>query len=287
MRKLLKIEAVAPAGTDEEAAGKIDLWLNENAPQGWEESTGPDGRTVYRLFFDDFSPGRDLAAGMAALWPGLEVAVEEIEEEDWGAAWMEFFTPIEVGGVYEVLPPWLAGEARADKTPVIIEPKMAFGTGHHATTALCMEIFADWISQGKIAPGTRFLDVGTGSGILGISLCRYGCEGVGVDIDPQAVYCASENAALNKVSDAFSLAVGSVDCVEPDARFQVIAANILAGPLISMAGHVAARLAPGGLLVLSGILEEQAEKVAAAYMARGLCEPAVRISGEWAALAFG
>lgn len=287
MRKLLKIEAAAPAGADEELTGKIDLWLNENAPQGWEESAGPDGRAVYRLFFDDFPPGRALAAGMEALWPGLDVTVEEIEEEDWGAAWMEFFTPIEVGGVYEVLPPWLAKEARADKTPIIIEPKMAFGTGHHATTALCMEIFSDWIGQGKILPGTRFLDVGTGSGILGISLCRFGCAGIGVDIDPQAVYCAAENAALNKVEGAFSLAVGSVDCVDPDARFQVIAANILAGPLLSMAGHIVSRMAPDGMLVLSGILEEQAPKVAAAYMARGLGEPVARISGEWAALAWG
>ncbi len=285
MRTLLKIVAVLPADADADFLERFDLWLHENAPQGWEEASDPDGRTEFRIFFDDFPPGRALVSTMGEVWPGVSLTVEEIEEEDWGAAWMEFFTPIEVGGVYEVLPPWLASEASAGKTPILIEPKMAFGTGHHATTALCMEIFSDWIEKGRIAPGLRFLDVGTGSGILGISLCRFGCTGLGVDIDPQAVCCARENAVLNKVEDAFALVEGSVDAAGEE-RFGLVAANILAGPLTSMAGHIVARMAPGGLLVLSGILAEQAPKVAAAYQARGLAEPETRIKGEWAALAW-
>ncbi len=280
MRKLLKLELTVPEGGDREALG---LWLAECAPQGWEEFE-TNGGVLFRVFFDDFPPGRALVEDVARRWPEVGTAAEEIEEEDWGAAWMEFFNPIEVGGTYEILPPWLEESAGTERTTIIIEPKMAFGTGHHATTALCMEVFSDWIAEGGIAEGLRFLDLGTGSGILGISLCCFGCRGVGLDIDPQAVFCASENTARNKVSEAFPLAVGSLDSLRPGLRFDLIAANILAGPLIAMAGRMVSHLAEGGRMVLSGILTDQAGRVAEAYVSRGLGAPEVRESGEWAAL---
>lgn len=262
---------------------ELTAWLAPRLAQGWEELDTPEG-AIFRIHVDDNPAGRELADALSAAWPMLVIRREKIESEDWGAAWMAFFTPIDVGTVFEVLPPWLADQAHADRTPIVIEPKMAFGTGHHPTTALCLELFGELANALRITPGMRFLDLGTGSGILGIGLCRLGLSGVGLDIDPQAVFCAAENVRVNGVEKAMRTAVGSLDCLTPGERFQVVAANILAQPLTAMAPRLVKRLAPGGVLILSGILAEQAEGVAAAYTKTGLPEPGLRLSGEWAAL---
>jgi ribosomal protein L11 methyltransferase len=261
----------------------LTAWLAPRLPQGWEEIDTPEG-AIFRIHVDDNPAGRELADALCACWPHLTIRRETVESEDWGAAWMAFFTPIEVGGVFEVLPPWLAHEGQADRTPIVIEPKMAFGTGHHPTTALCLELFGELAGSGRIAPGMRFLDLGTGSGILGIGLCRLGLTGVGLDIDPQAVFCAAENVRANGVEASMRTAVGSLDCLARGERFQVVAANILAQPLTAMASRLASFVEPGGVLILSGILTEQAQTVAVAYQRTGLPEPALRQSGEWAAL---
>ncbi len=263
----------------------LTAWLSERLPQGWEEIDTPAG-ALFRIHLDDNPAGRDLADALSASWPDLDVRREHVPSEDWGAAWKAFFTPIEVGGVFEVLPPWLVQEHSADRTPIIIEPKMAFGTGHHPTTALCLELFGELFGKGRIRRGMRFLDLGTGSGILGIGLCRLGLSGIGLDIDPQAVFCAAENVRANAVEASMRTAVGSLDCLAGGERFAVVAANILAQPLTAMAPHLAERLEQGGVLILSGILTEQAPAVAEAYERAGLGEPAVRRSGEWAALAW-
>ncbi|WP_442877359.1 50S ribosomal protein L11 methyltransferase [Desulfolutivibrio sp.] len=264
---------------------ELTAWLAPRLAQGWEEMDTPEG-AIFRVHVDDNPVGRELADTLAAAWPQLAIRRESVASEDWGAAWKAFFTPIAVGEVFEVLPPWLVHEGHADRTPIIIEPKMAFGTGHHPTTALCLELFGEMSGTGRLAPGMRFLDLGTGSGILGIGLCRLGLSGIGLDIDPQAVFCAAENVQANGVASAMRTAAGSLDCLAPGERFDMVAANILAQPLAAMAPLLAARVAPGGALILSGILAEQADAVAAAYRRTGLPEPVVRLSGEWAALAW-
>jgi len=282
VRSLLRVDITVPEEGD--LTERLEAWLAERLAQGWEESTGIDGRTRFRVHLEDAPPGREFAAEAARDWPQAGVSQDVIEEEDWGAAWMDFFTPIEVGGVFEILPPWLADKDTEGRRPICIEPKMAFGTGHHATTALCLEAFADLSATGRIGPGHRFLDLGTGSGILGIGLCRLGLTGLGLDIDPQAVWCAAENVRRNNVENGMALAIGGAGCLKPSAVFDVVAANILAAPLMAMAPRLVRHLAPGGVLVLSGILVPQAAGVAAAYRAAGLPEPENRESGEWAAL---
>lgn len=283
MRKLLRVDITAPDQGD--LAERVEAWLSERTAQGWEETPVAGGAAVrFRVHLEDAPPARDFADEAVRDWPDLAVEVSSIEEEDWGAAWMAFFTPIEVGGVYEILPPWMEGKDTGDRKPILIEPKMAFGTGHHPTTALCLEAFADCAKAGRIGPGKRFLDLGTGSGILGIGLCKLGLTGVGLDIDPQAVWCAAENVRLNQVEAAMSLGVGGAGSLAEDAVFDIVAANILAAPLVAMAGRLVRHVAPGGVLVLSGILVEQAPDVAAAYRAAGLAEPETRLSGEWASL---
>lgn len=285
MRKLLRVDITVPGGG--ETAELLEAWLAGRAAQGWEEAVLDDGETVrFRVHMEDAPPARAFAEEVAADWPDLPREVSTLEEEDWGAAWMAFFTPIEVGGVYEILPPWMADHDTGGKKPILIEPKMAFGTGHHPTTALCLEAFAAAQTSGWLTPAMRFLDLGTGSGILGIGLCRLGLTGVGLDIDPQAVWCAADNLRLNGVEGSMSLAVGGVGSLAPDSRFEVVAANILAAPLMAMARLLVRHAAPGGLLVLSGLLETQADDVAAAYQAAGLGQPERRVSGEWASLSW-
>jgi len=285
VRKLLRVDITVPGGG--ETAELLEAWLAGRAAQGWEEAVLDDGETVrFRVHMEDAPPARAFAEEVAADWPDLPREVSTLEEEDWGAAWMAFFTPIEVGGVYEILPPWMADHDTGGKKPILIEPKMAFGTGHHPTTALCLEAFAQAQTSGWLQPSMRFLDLGTGSGILGIGLCRLGLTGVGLDIDPQAVWCAADNLRLNGVEGAMSLAVGGVGSLTPDSRFEVVAANILAAPLMAMARLLTRHVAQGGLLVLSGILETQADDVTAAYQATGLGQPVRRVSGEWASLSW-
>jgi len=282
VRNLLRVDIVLP--DQDVLVERLEAWLAGRISQGWEETVAPNGGLRFRVHLEDTPLAREFVSAAAAAWPQASVSDECIKEEDWGAAWMAFFTPIEVAGTFEILPPWLADKDTGPRHPIVIEPKMAFGTGHHASTALCLTAFAELAAVGRLGAGQRFLDLGTGSGILGIGLCRLGLAGVGLDIDPQAVWCAAENVRRNGVTDGMHLAVGGAGCLAGTARFDVVAANILAAPLTAMADRLTRHLAPGGRLVLSGILTTQAAGVAAAYQATGLPEPAVRESGEWASL---
>lgn len=282
MRQLLRVDIVVP--DQEELVEQLEAWLAARISQGWEESVLPDGGLRFRVHLEDSPLARQFASEASAAWPQASIADARIEEEDWGAAWMAYFKPIEVADTFEILPPWLADKDTADRHPIVIEPKMAFGTGHHASTALCLTALAGLVTNGRLRPGQRFLDLGTGSGILGIGLCRLGLAGVGLDIDPQAVWCAAENIQRNGVQTGMSLAVGGLGCLAGSAHFDLVVANILAAPLMAMARNLTRHVAEGGALVLSGILTTQAADVADAYQAAGLAEPVIRESGEWASL---
>ena len=160
---------------------------------------------------------------------------------------------------------------------------MAFGTGHHATTALCLDRISALHEAGRLNGQTRFLDLGTGSGILGIGCAKLGASGVGIDNDPIALENAEENVQINGVADNMRLQLGSIDAAT-DGPYDLVVANILAEPLIQMAPQIKAQVAPGGVLLLSGILTTQAEKVAEAYKSLGMGAPESRVDGEWAAL---
>lgn len=276
---LLTIQCIAPAAREDE----VQAFLADNVPHGWEERD-QDGDIVFSVHLENHELGLEIAQAMRRNWPEARVDVGEKEPEDWALAWKDFFVPLTCGDRFEVLPPWHLNDAQPGRETIVIEPKMAFGTGHHPTTALCLETFGDLMDAGRIGPGNRFLDLGTGSGILGLGCCLLGMHGLGLDIDPLAIENAEENKALNGVGEAFSLAVGSLELLEPGRTFPLVLANILAGPLKTMAEDLAARVAPGGCLVLSGILGEQADSVAAAYQAQGLPAPRREQAGEWTAL---
>lgn len=280
MSSLIEIEFTLPDASGEEAAPL----LTKFAPQGWEEKNGAVS-TVYKVHFPDKDTAGEFARQARNLWPEATYLVREKETENWAMAWKDFFVPVTCGERFEILPPWLTDEANPDLTPIIIEPKNAFGTGHHPTTALCLKLIAE-INGGVDPSGMSFLDLGTGSGILAIGLSMLDMRGLAVDIDPDAVPCALENAEINGVADHIKFTVGTMACVQPGQLFDVIVANILSGPLIELAPAIIPHIEPGGRLILSGILSDQGQRVADAYVELGMKQPKILVEGEWCALLF-
>lgn len=280
MKNLLQIECTVPDSLVED----VTFYLTENAPHGWQEELSTlHEEVLFRIYFEESAAAHDVIQGLSATWPDITIHRDSIEEQDWASAWREFFTPVEAGR-FIVLPPWRKDEAPEGSMPIIIEPKTAFGTGHHGTTALCLEAIDSLVQGGVVAAGGRFFDLGTGSGILGIGCCKLGLSGIGLDIDPLAIENALENRTINGVGDEFALGTGSVDAAGDDERFDLVVANILANPLKAMAEQIIAKAKSGGCLVLSGILNEQADAVAEVYTGLGLPAPVRHSKNEWTAL---
>lgn len=276
---LTRIHLAYPPACDD----LVTMVLALHAPWGWEDGGIHQGLrqlTVHTTLPEDAAR---LHAALAEVCPALELTASPEKDADWSAAWREFFTPLSIGR-FTVVPSWLAPDHPGPWT-LVIEPKMAFGTGHHATTALCLTALDRLAQEGRITAGQRFLDLGTGSGILALAASRLGLTGLALDIDSVAVANAQENLAAN-AAHGVEVALGSIDAA-PAAAFHLVLANILAGPLVDMAEAIVARLAPGGVLVLSGFLAgEQAATVGLAYTSLGLPAPRLQVQGEWAALVF-
>ena len=212
---------------------------------------------VVALLAEDADPALLVAAAAneIGLSPVPAYAVREVEEQDWVRVTQSQFEPIHIGEHIWVVPSW---HDAPEPGAVVLEldPGLAFGTGSHPTTRLCME----WLEQ-HVRPGERTLDYGCGSGILAIVAKKLGAgETVGVDIDPNAVEASRYNAERNHVEATFALPDDA-----PEGTFDLVVANILSNPLKLMAAMLCARVRPGGRLILSGVLERQAEDVAAAY----------------------
>lgn len=258
--------------------------LSLEAPYGWEEKSAPTGETIFRLHCEkaDILENLRQLAGSAAKDAKTELTA--LEKQDWLGAWREFFTPVLCGSRFVVVPPWLAEEDFASRAKLVIEPKCAFGTGHHATTALCLAAISALAEKEKIKKGQNFLDIGCGSGVLSFAAHACGMNGAGIDIDQLAVDNANENRALNNAVQV-EFALAGVEWAK-GKRFDLVMANILAGPLVEMAPELAEAVAPGGYAILSGILDIQAQKVETAYAAQGLEKAEELADGEWRALVF-
>lgn len=279
MKTIFRLELTAR----EEDFDRITGLLALSVPFGWEEESLPTGETRFRIHCDNPEVISDLQREAAARVPEVQCVLDTLEAQDWLAAWREFFTPVLCGTRFVVLPPWLAESPDfPGRTPVLIEPKSAFGTGHHATTALCLDVLSDLLDRGRVACGRTFLDLGTGTGVLGIACCKSGLTGLGLDIDPLAVDNALENRALNAVAH-FDVRLGGIEALA-GRSFDLVLANILARPLMDLAPAIVAARAPDGCLILSGLLEIQAHGVEAAYTAQGLPRARRVRDGEWCAL---
>lgn len=275
MADMIRIDIVA----DEEDEDAVLSVLVPLVTYGWQEDSLPTGETRYRVHCENMDVVDAVCAGIQAAAPRAAIEKSTVPHCDWQAAWKDFFTPVPCGR-FIVLPPWLLASAPANAIPIVIEPKCAFGTGHHNTTVLCLEAISSLLDAGRLKAGMRFFDLGTGTGILGIGCALSGLTGIGSDIDPLAVDNARENRVINK-AEGFEVRAGSVEAAGTET-FDLVIANILAGPLREMAPDVMARLKPGGALILSGILTIQADAVAEAYAALG--QPVRTVSGDWTAL---
>ncbi|MBL8447852.1 MAG: 50S ribosomal protein L11 methyltransferase [Zoogloeaceae bacterium] len=194
------------------------------------------------------------AAGIAAVPP---YTTEAVAEQNWVALTQSQFDPIQINERLWIVPSWHEAPDPA-AINIALDPGMAFGTGSHPTTHLCL----DWITA-NVKEGLSVLDYGCGSGILGIAAARLGAADVlGVDIDPKALDAARDNAERNQVT----LRLQAAETPLP-ARFDRVVANILTNPLCVLAPAIAATVAPGGRLALSGVLESQAGQVIQAYEA--------------------
>ncbi|MEW6600759.1 MAG: 50S ribosomal protein L11 methyltransferase [Nitrospirota bacterium] len=200
-----------------------------------------------------------------------------IPGQDWNESWKKSFAPIDVGETLTIVPSWI--KPATDRVPVIIDPGMVFGTGHHETTRQCLAFIEKYSKEGGRG---AFLDVGTGTGILAIGAARIGFIRVtAVDTDQMAVEAALYNASLNGLNNV-SVTKGSISDVS--GAFDVIAANLLSEILIPIAPEIASKLKPGGTAILSGMLTGQEDDVIRAMEEAGLTLREKAVDGKWVTL---
>ncbi len=206
---------------------------------------------------------------------GTELTLRYVEEADWATAWKAYYKPMRIGKRLVVTPPWESPELDASDLPIVVDPGMAFGTGSHPTTQLCLVALEEYVK-----PGISVADVGTGSGILAIAAAKLGASSVAAsDNDPLAVTIARENAAVNGVSVQIAETL-------PPGPYAVVVANILADVIIGMAALLAEWTAPGGTLIASGIIDTREADVRQAVEAAGFRSKDTWHQGEWVALVF-
>lgn len=226
--------------------------------------------TLLTALFDAAHDLDEIAAAVAERLglAGLpEYRIEALEDRDWEREWLRDFGPMQFGNRLWVCP---RGTAPPDPAAVVVEldPGLAFGTGTHPTTALCLA----WLDSLPLE-GCTVIDYGAGSGILAIAALKLGAErALAYDIDPQAVIATRENAKANGVGERLDITLRQADLVEPA---DVVVANILAGPLIELATQILDLTITGGRLVLSGILSEQVPEVSSAYASGLRLDPPV------------
>lgn len=210
------------------------------------------------------------------LMGGAGWTAETVEDQDWNATWEASLEPV-VAGPFVIAPTWAEPRPEhAGRTRLLIDPKMAFGTGYHESTRLVLSLLPD-----VVAPGARVLDVGTGTGVLSIAALALGAaSAIGVDIDPWSVVNGTENAALNGVGDRFEVREGSLDVV-PETGFDLVLANIIRSVLVPMLPDLAAAAVPGAPVVLAGLLLTERDTLLDAAGGAGLVLDQERSENEW------
>lgn len=241
----------------------------------------PTDIALLHLYFshdvDLDSEMRDVKTALQQADVDYSVEVAYVDEENWASVWKQHYHVTEVSNRLAVVPNWES--YTGDKTPIRLDPGMAFGTGTHESTLLCLYELDDLIKGGETV-----LDVGTGSGILGVASVLLGAESaLGIDIDPVAVSAANSNAALNKVQDRFTARQGDLT-TDIHGGYDIIVANIIADVVIELTPDVPALLNPGGIFLTSGIIDFRAGDVEKALEAAGFIDITQRHENDWVSI---
>jgi ribosomal protein L11 methyltransferase len=251
-------------------------WITAFCHQGTEARDCLNRLTRYYKALQQLNPGL----------PELDVIQDDLQEEEWAESWKVFFKPLRIGRGVVVKPTWEPYQAIAGEVIVEIDPGRAFGTGKHPSTALCIEIlehlFND-ILPSILDSASSVLDVGTGSGILGIVAARLGANRVlGLDIDPDALGVAARNLERNKVGEIMWVSSTPIDKLEE--TFEVVVANLTAAVITQMSAPLVNRVADRGWLLLGGILDEQVEGVVRSFQFHDFQLVQSRSTEEWRAI---
>jgi ribosomal protein L11 methyltransferase len=267
-----------------DAAGAVSVTFEDGADQPILEPLPGETHLwsktrVTGLFAADANAARILEALRRQLQdPLLRASVTEVDDQDWERAWMDQFQPLRFGRRLWVCPHWHS-PPQPDAVNIMLDPGLAFGTGTNPTTALCLE----WLDAQELHDKT-VIDYGCGSGILAIAAAKLGARRIwAVDYDPQALTATTNNALSNQVSEQISIHAPET---LPAMTTDVVLANILSGPLLELAPRFAKLVRPGGKLVLSGVLSDQAAALLEKYRTWFNMEPSttreewVRLSGQ-------
>jgi len=277
-------EMVEPAEEAMLGAGALSVTLLDTddvpvlEPLPGEMPLWPNVKVVGLFEAGAHDPASIMGALHAALPPRYldSFDYQKLADDDWTLKWMDEFKPQPFGERLWIIPSWVERPPRPDAVNIRLDPGLAFGTGNHPTTALCLE----WLDSQSLAD-TRVLDFGCGSGILAIAALMLGAESAwAVDIDPQALTATSDNARANQIAPE-RLTATLPEGLPTDRGFEILIANILANPLIELAETMSRHLLPGGQFALSGVLNEQATAVAEAYQRAGLVVDAIEQREDW------
>jgi ribosomal protein L11 methyltransferase len=290
----IELTAAVPAAAAERTAdilrtiGDGGAWIEHDFTQRDLESDADlarDGAALVRVYLRGEEAESNASLARAALTSAdidARVGTRRVSEEDWAEAWKEHFDIERYGERLVVVPSWRQFEAAPDDIALTLDPGMAFGTGQHETTRMCLEAL-----ERTVRSGMRILDVGSGSGILSIAAARLGASEVrALDIDDDCVRITRENARANGVGDVVRTGIGTAGERWPfrepaEGRFDLVVANIVASVIIDLAPYLASALRNGGILIASGIIGEREREVGAALSKVGFRIATCRAMGDW------
>jgi len=286
------VRLLVPAGMQEEAS----LFLTDFSGRGViiQEEGAPPGGALIRGYFlpEEFGVWQQeqlqeylkRLAGHGLYPLGLEML--QVDAEDWAEAWKAHFKPLRVTPRLIIRPPWEEYEGEPGETVLTIYPGMAFGTGRHPSTLLCLRALEEvWPQRLPLGESDwQVLDVGTGTGILALAAARFGAKVLAIDLDPEAVAAALENVRLNDLVERVWVEETPLPFLRE--KFPLVLANITAPDLLQLAEALASRLLPAGALIISGFLEEDAPALEARYLSLGLHISGYLSQEGWGALIF-